>query len=517
MKINFLIELMKSDQHKTSTYFQEKVTRCKFFEIPQFSENIFVLSPKQNQDLISKSKKKVIVVPSSSKNNQKKKNIISKTPNQKVKKSLVKSKEISTNTETIELKTQSTQANITKNLIDSSTQTQSEDFEKDESELLTKSKLNDSKEKNENISKNEETQKTITVSNNSSCLDNDKNSKKRLTKFEIESLFQSVKNMITGVKEKDAPKENKTEICNNNAISKKLDIQNLKESTDFLIQKLENIKKSKDDVNFLKQSLQSSDFMLSRSETNFSNFDHYSNIINNNLNQKASNMIESKLLDSCFSNGNEYNNITKSIDFIEKMLNSQTFANGLATKESKLSNNIALSNIDHLGEQMFYSDAENEYELFQSNVMASYKNAKEDENSCNNIPTIYFGSPKEIEKNKEKIMIFDEETNGKQSQNQELMAKYGSGIEKIEERAEECNYSPNSKNNLLKFNPVNFKRNKSEEKSSNQAKILEINQNKINKFEESRKNQEKSFNEGNLMKKMLFILLYSIRPLGKRK
>ena len=37
--------------------------------------------------------------------------------------------------------------------------------------------------------------------------------------------------------------------------------------------------------------------------------------------------------------------------------------------------------------------------------------------------------------------------------NNEIMEKYGSGIEKIDEKAEEfINWSPNSKNNFLKFN-----------------------------------------------------------------
>ena len=378
----------------------------------------------------------------------------------------MKTKEISINTETIEVKSQSIQTNSSKMLVDSWTQTPT-----DNSETNIKNPSEENKDKTEIHGKNEETQKTIISSSMTSDIES--NEKKRLTKFEIESLFQSVKNMIIGVKEKDVPKAPTT-----TQAPRKLDIQNLKESTDFLIQKLENIKKSKDEVNMKQSSLQSSDFMLSRSESMFSNID-----FNNHLNQKASNMIESKLLDSCFSNNGNANlnqnneiNITKSIDFIEKMLSSQVFANGLSTKESKLSNNIALSNIDHLGEHNFYSDADIDMELFQSNVMSSYKNGAEDINSLNNM--ILLGNQRQIENNqmnKDKIMIYDQESSGKQNQ---------------EEKAEEINYSPNSKNTLLKFNSENLKKHKNDEKTNSEnilrgkrsenLNVLELNLNHIN-------------------------------------
>lgn len=286
------------------------------------------------------------------------------------------------------------------------------------------------KNPNQTHSKLEETQKTL-INSTSISSEIEPNEKKRLTKLEIENLFQSVKNMIIGVKDKTTIQPNLIE----NELKPSLNIQNLKESTDFLIQKLENLKKS----SFLKEnSLQSSDFNLSRSET-FQNLESMGN-----LNQKASHLIESRLLDSCFStnqqNTNEYN-ITKSIDFIEKMLSSQIVAN----KESKI------SNIDHINGELNFYDIDTD--LFQSNIITSFQKDEIHRNS-HNFPMI-------SEDFNEKEGIWDKEnrpiTDKENRHNEGLLAKYGVGIEKIEEKAEEIfNYSPN--NEVLKFNSDNMKK-----------------------------------------------------------
>ena len=464
---NYSSESLKSQQHRTSSYFQNKITKCNVFEIPQFSETRCSIPQNLNKKAAATIEKSC-----SSIEKEKRKKSISKTQNE-IKKN-IKTKDASVNTKENISNDQSTQIKV--NMIDATTQTNIEESEKEDHSAF--SAKNDFYENKDATLKNNENHKTIMNSNSitTSEIDNSTD-KKRLTKFEIENLFKSVKNMIIGVKEKDSMIQEKSRMSSfqSSFLSKHLDIQNLKDSTDHLIQKLENIKRSKDEGN-LKQSLQSSDFMLSRSET-FSNLDPNSNF-NNNLQQKASNILESKLIDSCFSNGNpnvnEFN-ITKSIDFIEKMLNSQVFGNGLATKESKFSNNFGVSNIENTDEQNFYSDVDNDCELFQSHFLSSCKNLFEDPNNTNNFPIYYIGNQKTPENppnNKEKIMIFDQENVAKN--NHEIMVKYGSGIEKIDERAEEFTYSPNSKNNLLKFN--------SKKTTPNSANILKERNNKFNPF-----------------------------------
>lgn len=446
-----LLETLKYDQHKTSSYFQDKTTKCNVFEIPQFSENRCSIPKRISQ---SSSKKTTNKENLSSNEIHTRKKSLPKTPtnSQKLQRINNKTKEIAINTNETSYHCQSTQVNVC--MIDESTQTNPNDFEESErdetSAFTTKNQISISKDLT--MLKNNENQKTILNSNSVSSEIDNSCEKKRLNKFEIENLFKSVKNMIIGVKEKENTMHDKSRMSSfqSSFLSKHLDIQNLKDSTDHLIQKLENIKRSKDEGN-LKQSLQSSDFMLSRSET-FLNGDMGSNF-NNNLPQKASNLIESKLIDSCFSTGNNQNqnvnefNITKSIDFIEKMLSSQVFGNQLATKESKFSNNIGLSNIENTDDPNFINESDNECELFQSHFLASCKNIFEDPNNTNNFPVYYIGS----QKPQDKIMVYDQENLGKN--NNEIMEKYGSGIEKIDERAEEfINWSPNSKNNFLKFN-----------------------------------------------------------------
>jgi hypothetical protein len=463
---------LKSEQHRTSSYFQDKFTKCNVFEIPQFSETRCSIPRRM---ITQNSNKKSVATKEScsSIETQKRKKSISKTPNDQTRKN-IKTKDASVNTKETKSNDQSIQTKV--NMIDASTQTNLEESEKEDHSTF--SAKNEVYENKDATIRNEENHRTIINSNSMSTSEIDNSTdKKRLTKFEIENLFKSVKNMIIGVKEKDSMIQEKSRMSSfqSSFLSKHLDIQNLKDSTDHLIQKLENIKRSKDEGN-LKQSLQSSDFMLSRSET-FSSLDPNSNF-NNNLQQKASNILESKLIDSCFSNGNQNVNefnITKSIDFIEKMLSSQVFGNGLATKESKFSNNFGMSNIENTDEQNFYSDADNDCELFQSHFLSSCKNLFEDPTNTNNFPIYYIGNQKTPENpsnNKEKIMIFDQENTGKN--NHEIMVKYGSGIEKIEEKAEEFTYSPNSKNNLLKFN--------SKKTTPNSANILKEKNNKLNPF-----------------------------------
>ena len=419
------------------------------FEIPQFSENRCSIPKRISQ---SSSKKTINKENLSSNEIHKRKKSLPKTPtnSKNPSKIIKKSKEIGTNTNEMSFQCQSTQVNVF--MIDESTQTNPNDFDENEkdnetSAFTTKNQISESKDLT--MVRNNENHKTIINSNSVSSEIDNSCEKKRLNKFEIENLFKSVKNMIIGVKEKENPIHDKSRMSSfqSSFLSKHLDIQNLKDSTDHLIQKLENIKRSKDEGN-LKQSLQSSDFMLSRSET-FLNGDMASNF-NNNLPQKASNLIESKLMESCFSSGNQNINevnITKSIDFIEKMLGSQVFGNQLATKESKFSNNIGLSNIENTDDPNFINESDNECELFQSHFLASCKNIFEDPNNTNNFPVYYIGN----QKPQDKIIIYDQENLGKN--NNEIMEKYGSGIEKIDDKAEEfINWSPNSKNNFLKFN-----------------------------------------------------------------
>lgn len=447
---------MKADQHKTSSYFLNKTTSCQTFEIPLFSENKTFFTKSKSQGMLKNgnmnaSSKYPNTGSLKSNNNIKKENIAhsiqAKTKPMK--------KSIGLSTEKINCSSQGTQTFPEKIMIDSWTQTPNELKNKELETNLENNSSNVQKTEYSIYSQNkEDTQKTIQEMS-SVTSDHDYNEKKKLTKFEIENLFKSVKNMVNGIKEKDTKTTNNSQ--NSISLSQKLDIRNLKESTDMLIQKLENIKKSQAEV-FLKQSsLQSSDFMLSKSESAFPNFDANLNNTNNNISQKHSNMIESRLLESyCFNsqmNANQQNNddfnISKSIDFFEKLLNSQMLSNILATKESKLSNNnnIALSTIENIEQNTTNQDNENENELVQSKVMSSYKNLPQQYNGSefSNIPLLLMENQKHTE-NKDKILIFDQEQD---KHNQEKMAKYSSGIEKIEEKAEEINFSPNNKNNKL--------------------------------------------------------------------
>lgn len=444
------IEFVKADQHKSSEIFINKETSCQTFKIPVFSEIKNNLgktksqgSFKKMEELNSKSKPQKFL--KKHKSTIIAKNIPSKMKNKNV--------DASINTENRECKNQSVQTTIEKMLIDSWTQTENFLPNIDESESIKTSIYSEKKdEKLSHYYTNKEDFKKTINEQSSLVSDQEFGEKKRLTKCEIETLFKSVKNMISGIKEKDT-----SGIQN----SQKYDIRNLKESTDFLIQKLENIKKSQGD--FLKQSsLQSSDFLLSKSESAFQNFEGNLNNNNNNNNyQRNSNMIESRLLESYFSSNNNLPilqnndfNISKSIDFFEKLLNSQIFSNGVASKESRAQNSIA-SNQNEYGDQNNYTDQEIDQELFHSKVMSSYKNLPcQEYNETSNFPLVLVENLKNIENSlaKEKILIFDQD---QEKHTKERMAKYSSGIEKIEEKAEEINASPNGKNKILNLNSLN--------------------------------------------------------------
>ena len=156
------------------------------------------------------------------------------------------------------------------------------------------------------------------------------------------------------------------------------EIKERSQISENLIQKLDNLKKREENLNTRQSLLQSVDFSLSKSESVFSNLE------NNNFTNKLSNLVESKLLDSNYYNkdtlylssknilnSNNGINITKSLDMIEKLLNSQ-----INTKESKISSsNIMLSNIEN-NDNAFYSDNDfnDEIELFHSKIINSYNN-----------------------------------------------------------------------------------------------------------------------------------------------
>lgn len=237
-----------------------------------------------------------------------------------------------------------------------------------------------------------------------------------------------------------------------------------REATELLIQKLESLKRSKEEAkNSLLNSLE---YSVSRTESGMSKF---------------SNLVESKFIDSNLWNsgsvggmvgGKNNNNIAKSIDYIESLLSSQNgksidvIENLLASQNY---NEMGLSNIEMANNDFFAGE---ELDLFQSR---GERGGKGNLKLSNNDEKL---KPSDLINNNEERLMMEKTTNSNAFSNsngwsrglfsmekeakinltppktfeKEIIMKYGiGGMEKIEEKVEEMSFSPNCKNEGLVF------------------------------------------------------------------
>lgn len=321
------------------------------------------------------------------------------------------------------------------------------------------------------------------------------NDQQQMTRSQIESLFRSVKELIAKpienssilpptpemkpqfLKNPELPIKTSSsqaspssstsfiqQSINHQIKNRDLQIKARREATELLIQKLESLKRSKEET---KNSLMNSlEYSVSRTESGMSKF---------------SNLVESKFIDSNLWNsgsvggmvgGKNNNYIAKSIDYIESLLSSQNgksidvIENLLASQNN---NDMGLSNIEMTNNDFFAGE---ELDLFQSrgekggkgNIKVSHNDEKlkpsdlmnnneerflMDGKNNSNAPTNnnswnknFFNSEKEARLNVTPPKTFENE----------IIMKYGiGGMEKIEEKLEEMSFSPNCKNEGLFF------------------------------------------------------------------